>query len=321
MMKTKFNKFEKVAGVFVLMAVLGFFGVMVGVAIKQGWFESKVSYVTTFESADGVHAGTVVQMSGIRVGNVDEVELTHDNKIIVHFSINSKYSEKIRKDSTAQLVRPFVIGERVVDVSVGSVNQPVIEGDLRAIASVEAIDLMSILSGKKLGTYLSSMGQMAESLTSLVKAFSDKSRTETLIQTFDRIDPLVKNLNQMSIEVIKLSKNLNKDERIGVVMGELVTTTKALNEILPVMTKEAPHLAQDMASLVGNLTELTREFKVVIPALTAVAPELPSASKRAVEALNEAVVLLKAMQRSFVLKGSVQDVREEEAKQRAPASK
>jgi hypothetical protein len=36
---------------------------------------------------------------------------------------------------------------------------------------------------------------------------------------------------------------------------------------------------------------------------------------RAVEALNEAVVTLKAIQKSFFLRGNVEEVREEEAKQ------
>jgi phospholipid/cholesterol/gamma-HCH transport system substrate-binding protein len=59
---------------------------------------------------------------------------------------------------------------------------------------------------------------------------------------------------------------------------------------------------------------LTEEFKVVLPALAAIAPELPQTSKRAVEALDEAVVLMKALQRSFFVKGNAEKVRKEEQK-------
>jgi phospholipid/cholesterol/gamma-HCH transport system substrate-binding protein len=39
---------------------------------------------------------------------------------------------------------------------------------------------------------------------------------------------------------------------------------------------------------------------------------LPRATKRAVEALDEMVVTLKALQKSFLLSGKVKDVKEEE---------
>jgi phospholipid/cholesterol/gamma-HCH transport system substrate-binding protein len=52
--------------------------------------------------------------------------------------------------------------------------------------------------------------------------------------------------------------------------------------------------------------------------MSKMAPELPHASARALEALDETVVTLKALQKSFVLRGSVKEVREEEAK-REPA--
>jgi phospholipid/cholesterol/gamma-HCH transport system substrate-binding protein len=91
-------------------------------------------------------------------------------------------------------------------------------------------------------------------------------------------------------------------------------TTRELNKIVPELNKEAPHLAKDMGSLMSNLSILTEEFKVVIPALAEVAPDLPRASRRALEALDEAVVLIKAMEKSFFVKSNAEEVREEEAK-------
>jgi phospholipid/cholesterol/gamma-HCH transport system substrate-binding protein len=73
-------------------------------------------------------------------------------------------------------------------------------------------------------------------------------------------------------------------------------------------------MAKDMTKLVGNLALLTEEFKVVIPALAEIAPDLPQSSRRALEALDEAVVLIKAMEKSFLVKGNAEEVREEEAK-------
>jgi phospholipid/cholesterol/gamma-HCH transport system substrate-binding protein len=46
------------------------------------------------------------------------------------------------------------------------------------------------------------------------------------------------------------------------------------------------------------------------------APEIPRASERALEALDQTVVTLKALQKSFLLRGSVEEVRTEEALRR-----
>ena len=47
--------------------------------------------------------------------------------------------------------------------------------------------------------------------------------------------------------------------------------------------------------------------------------DLPRAGRRIVEALDETVVVLKALQKSFILKSAAEEVREEESK-RLPAS-
>ena len=320
-MKVKFNQFERVAGLFVLGAFALFVMSLVGVAVKQGWFDSKVSYVTTFKSADGLHSGTVVQISGLRAGSVDDVDLTKDNQIEVKFTVLAKFADKIKTDSQAQLIRPFVIGDRVLEVTVGSPEMAVLEGN--HIKGHETVDLMSLLSGRGLGESMEAMNDMLGNLKTLATAFLDKDRTQGMIRMFDRIDPLLKNLNTMSVEVIKLSKQATHDGNMGKVMAELSVTTSELNALLPMIHDKAPQMGKDMEQLVSNLAVLTEQFKSFIPAIAEIAPDLPHASRRAVEALDEAVVLLKGMQKSFFLSSSVKEVREEEKKrekERQPAS-
>lgn len=321
MMKVKFNHFEKVAGLFVLGACGLFVFSMIGIAMKQGWFDSKVSYTTVFHAADGLHAGAAVQIAGLKAGSVDVVDLAENNDVIVKFSVYEKFSDRIRQDSRAQLIRPFIIGERVLEVTAGTQTLSKFDSKINLPAH-ESVDLMTLLSGRNLGESLESMSEMMLSLQNLAKAFLDKDRTQSMIQMFDRIEPLIRNLNTMSVEVIKLSRQTTKDDNLGKVVQELAITTKELNAILPMMAAKAPKMGADLEKLVSNMAILTEEFKVVVPALAEIGPDLPHASRRAVQALDEAVVLLKAMQKSFFLKSNAEDVREEERKmQRLPASK
>lgn len=315
-MKVKFNKFERVAGLFVLATVVGSLLSALGVAVKQGWFDQKYHYVTTFENADGIHAGTLVQMAGLRAGRVDDVELQADNKIRVMFYIQGKFADRIRRDSQAQLLRPFVIGERILDVSVGTEALDKLPEN-SIMASNETLDLMTVMSGKKLNNYFNRLGGMLENVQALMEAFLSKDRTQSMIKIFDKMDPLLKGMTTMSTEVTKLSKQLTVDDNLKNVVAELRTTTEELNQILPALNKENPSLGKDMAMMLSNLNQLTSDFKIVGSTLSGMGPELPVATKRALEALNETVVLIKAMQKSFVLRGAVEDVRNEEAAAKA----
>jgi phospholipid/cholesterol/gamma-HCH transport system substrate-binding protein len=320
----KFNKFERVAGLFVGMAMFGFVVALISVAVKQGWFDGKTYYHIAFKNADGVHSGTKVQISGLNAGSVDSVDLTNDNTVIVKFYILTKFQNKVRMDSKGQLIRPFVIGERVLDVSVGSLESTQLPA-MATLESVESMDLMSLMSGKELGSYLSTMTGMMENLKFLANAFLDKNRTESIVKMFDRIDPLLRNLNVMSNEVTKLARQATKDEALGTVLAELSVTTKELNVIAAEIGKENPEAAKQIAQTLTNVASLTEEFKVFIPALREVAPDLPKASRRALEALNEAVILIKAMEKSFFVRSNAKEVREEEAeaeasKKRMPAN-
>nr|WP_295903519.1 MlaD family protein [uncultured Bdellovibrio sp.] len=316
MMNVKLNKFERVAGLFVMLAILGVILTALSAAIKQGWFEPKVRYTTTFENADGIHQGTLVQMSGLRAGAVETVELESDNRVRVGFYVLGKFQNRIRENSTVQLIRPFIIGERVLDLSVGTEQFEVIPAQ-SAVKSLETVDLMTLMSGKNMNSYLSKLGGILESMQVIMDAFADKSRAESLVRVIDRLDPLVKNLNTMSVEVIKLSKQATHDDGVQKLMGNLAITTKEINKILPELNEQNPDLAKDLATMTQNLATVT---KALGPAMQAVEPELPGASVRLVQALNETVVVLKAMQKSFFMRGSVREVKEEEGTERLPAN-
>lgn len=314
MRKMKFNKFERVAGVFILVAIGGLLLTGISAAIRQGWFEPRVNYKTSFESADGIRQGTVVQLSGLKVGAVDSVELDKDNRVRVGFYVLGKFQDRVRENSQAQLVRPFIIGERVMDLSVGSEQFAAIPNG-GYVQSAETVDLMTLMSGRNMNGYLTKLSGILESMQVMMDAFADKSRAESLVRVIDRLDPLMKNLNMMSTEVIKLSRQATHDDGVQKLVGNLNSTTREINRILPELNEQNPQLAKDLAVMTQNLAVVT---KAIGPAAKAVETELPGASVRLLEALNETVVTLKAMQKSFFMRSNVQEVREDENR-RLPA--
>ncbi len=68
-----------------------------------------------------------------------------------------------------------------------------------------------------------------------------------------------------------------------------------------------------LSKIAKNMAILTDEVQKTLPMMQKLAPEIPRASERALEALDQTVITLKALQKSFLLRGSVNEVREEEA--------
>jgi phospholipid/cholesterol/gamma-HCH transport system substrate-binding protein len=179
---------------------------------------------------------------------------------------------------------------------------------------------MDLLSGKKMSAVLSSFDRLAESLKIVGRAFADPERTRALVETLDHLNPLVANLNVMATEIVKITAVANKEKRAEKIVSNLAMLSEQLQKIVPAFNAEAPNVGAQLGQIVANLNVLTTEFKKVTPAIAVLAPELPRTSRRAVEALDETVVVLKALQKSFLLRGSVKEVLQEENRRPANTS-
>lgn len=333
-MKVKFNKFERVAGVFVLAAIGSGVIVLAMIAVKQGWFESKVRYKTTLTNADGVRVGTAVQMAGLRAGSVVEVDLRGNNVVHVVFEVSQKYHELVREDSVVRMVRPFVISEKVVDVSVGDAQAPSAKPDSE-LKSEPTTDIMDLVSGKSMAAQLGAITKMMENLRMVGEAILSPERAKDMVAIFDEMRPMVHNLAGITKQIAEVMKESNRDKKLVRMVGDLSNITSELNKMLPLvnqvlpgMLKDSPQLAADLAKISANLAVMTDEVSAALPqvkkTMADIGPEVPRATRRAMEALDETVVTLKALQKSFILQGKVNDVRAEEAereKSRAPANK
>ena len=320
-MKIKFSHYERVAGLFVLTAMVGGVVTLVALAVQKGWFEPKVKYSTSLINAEGIREGTVVQIAGLRAGAVTHVELRANNEIVVQMEIAKKFDERIREESRVRAVRPFVIGEKVLDVSVApDSSRKLVAGE--SIKSEETTDMMDFISGKSMGQSLEALNKLIENVRNVADALADPKRTQALIQMVDDLAPLVKNFGALSKEATVVLHDANKDKRLSRMVANLDVMTTELAKLTPALAHDTPELAGDLKKIAKNMAIMTDELQKTLPMLQELGPEVPRASRRAMEALDETVVTLKALQKSFLLRGSVRDVKEEEAReQRLPASK
>lgn len=320
-MKIKFSRMERVAGLFVLCAIALGMGTLGALAIRQGWFESKVSYWTDLPSAQGISPGTEIQMSGLRIGAVGGIFLMEEGRVRLELRVSERYAGQIRSGAVVQSWRPFLIGARVLEMTRGEGNLLPPGSELPHSSSS---DLLEMVSGRQTGPTLVALSGALENMRKLAEAFSDPKRTTAMIEIFDDLRPLVRNATVLTGEITKVVKPLNKDRRLEIAADNIVELTVQLKHALPALTevmKDSPRLAKELTGALSQLAALSNELSKAIPMVSELAPEIPKTGRRAVEALDETVIVLKALQKSFLMRGNVKEVREEEAKRaRQPAS-
>jgi len=308
----KFSKVERTAGLFVLVAVAIFVFSTVVIATKQGWFSKHHNYSTTFTQGEGLHSGTLVQIAGLRAGSVNEVALDEDNKIRVKLTVDANFAKKVREDSVARVIRPFVIGDKVVEITVGSKDSKLIS-DGSVIPGTDSMDVMDLLGGGKLGPYLDTVDSLLKNLQVVAQAFADPKRSQAMIGMFDEALPTMKDIREVSQEMTHNKAMRKSLDNMGKLMAQMNEMAPDLREF----SKRLPELGNDGAKTVAEMARMTDELNKILPVLSQVAPQLPQVSQESLAALKEAVIVLRAMQRSFLLRGAVKDVKEEDAKEDA----
>jgi phospholipid/cholesterol/gamma-HCH transport system substrate-binding protein len=204
----------------------------------------------------------------------------------------------------------------VLDVSLGSPDNDMVSVNA-LIPSFESMDLIDIFAGRRMNKMLTSLMSMSENLKIVMDAFSDSTRTRTFIKTLDQLSPLIMEVRGMAHEMSAVGHDLNQEHRMRETLERIQRVTEDVAQITPQlvkMMKDSPDAGKDMSKIIKNMAALTESMSTIIPALAEVAPDLPRASHRAIEAMDEAVVTLKAMQKSWVLSGKVDEVKAEEAR-------
>jgi len=90
-------------------------------------WEAKTTYTAAFDDVAGLKPGAPIRMGGLDVGAV--VDLGHgasvsDPRIYVRMSISTKEVDRIRSDSVARVVNKGLLGDKMLEISVGSPTKP-----------------------------------------------------------------------------------------------------------------------------------------------------------------------------------------------------
>ncbi len=134
-------------GLVVLVAILLFVGFVLSVGQRSTLFQERYSLRTYFASTEGLSTGAQVRLAGVPVGNVTRIGFSpnaQDRRILLTLSVERTVQDRIRADSVASIGTIGLVGDKVLDITVGSFDKPVLPPGA-ILPSVNPIDYSVLL--------------------------------------------------------------------------------------------------------------------------------------------------------------------------------
>lgn len=217
-------------GIFVL-GLLGLFMVFVlTIGSRSRIFERHYNLHAFFSNIEGLNVGAPVRLAGTSVGSVDDITFSKDlasKKIRVTMSLDARLQDRIREDSIASIGTIGLVGDKVLELTVGSPDEPALPPGA-TIASVDPPDYATLL--QKGDQIVNNVVKISDALNQLVGGGGAKARQDLAdsIASFNRIMSEIE-------QGTGLLHALVYEKRSGNILKELSATTVALQQLAHLM--------------------------------------------------------------------------------------
>jgi phospholipid/cholesterol/gamma-HCH transport system substrate-binding protein len=134
-------------GVFILVGLTAFLGMVYALGARSALFEAKYTIHAEFTEVGGLTEGATVRLAGVQIGRVSDVHLPSQpgGKVRVDLSIAKRYADRVRKDSVARIETQGLLGDKIVEITVGTAGAPPVRPD-DMITSRDPADLGQVVS-------------------------------------------------------------------------------------------------------------------------------------------------------------------------------
>lgn len=158
-------------GIFTALA-LAIFGVALMVlGKKSGFFQTSYRLEAQFSQVQGLKVGQPVWLNGLEVGLVERIRLEDPSSqgIEVVMAVDRGYKRWIRADSVAFLETKGLLGDKIVNISMGSESaEPLADG--ATITTSPPVDLGSVMADA--GRIISGVDQLVKAVNGLTEDLS-----------------------------------------------------------------------------------------------------------------------------------------------------
>ncbi len=279
-MSSRQSRAELRVGIFVLTFLALLAGSMVYIGVQKDLFAERFGFFVISTTGENVERGVPVVLSGFRVGQVRDVDLTQVGKVVIEVEMLEKYHDWLRGDSQIILVQGGFIGKTYLQLVPGTQQSPILEEgteiDLNRVGGLDEIiaearpvieDLKSIVANVRDITdiMLDEHGPVQRTLVNL-EALSDDLRSDQGLVGYVTRDPRpVKKLDALLAHTDDAMARIatlvgSADERVQDLEPLQHEATALVGEVRD-FVKELKAFREDLRPAVENTVTITQDIK------------------------------------------------------------
>ncbi len=318
-------RYETIVGFFVVVSLTALFIMVIIIARQEGLFRCYVVYYTDFNVVDGLKPGSEVHLAGVTVGSVESLGIGPGGLVKVTFTVVKHYSHQMREDSRAAIGFVGLLGDKSLDLSVGSPGEPVIppKGE---VASVEPLDWTKLMA--KMGPSLEDLQTILKNLATISKAITGKQGGISNI--IDQLQEITTKVNQGQGTLAQIVNNPKLYHETTATMssarkmfGDLEHSKGALSTLLHDQKFKA-QMEQAMGNINGGLARLpgiSKKLDEFMTRLDQAGKGLPDLVTSGDTMVNDVDRTTKAIQKSWLFRSNVPQPQEHTIRLDAPVGK
>lgn len=176
---------------------------------KHFWFE--------IPDAGGLIENSAVKSSGIKVGVIEKIELAEHGGARIRISVNGDL--KLRKSGAIELRSDGILGDRHVELLLGSTQDELLESGEQILSAKESGSLNAMM--KEVGKITESLSSLAQTLNKAASSQGDRETT---------IGRIILNIEKLTADIAQMTGE-NK-EKIGDIVDNVHGITDQLNKFI-----------------------------------------------------------------------------------------
>jgi phospholipid/cholesterol/gamma-HCH transport system substrate-binding protein len=270
------RKYETIVGIFVVASLAALLAMVLIIAQQERLWEKHEEFRAIFKDVSGLKVGSEVRLAGVTVGNVKNITIDPQGQIIVMFEVVGKYRNQIRRDSRATIGFQGLLGDKSLDLTPGSPEQPEVAAGGR-VTSIEPFDITQIITKatpalEKVQKLLDNLADLSETMTKPGGGFS-KSMDE-LSQIVTKINKGKGTVGQLLNDPVLYREAAQAVAHISKFTGDMEKSKGALGTLL-----SDPSFKTDLQQTMANLREATSRFPELMKKAEAFITQLQRAGK------------------------------------------
>lgn len=269
----KYDRNEIVAGIFVLVCMFLFLGLIFKAGNFKESFQPKKEITVKFANARGIKLNSAVYYAGVKSGAVSKIAV--DEQDNVYITLKMEKNVNIKKDSNIK-IGANVMGDSYIEITPGkgeivSSGETLQGSDASIAQQIEEVvsSIKELVSSDKITSSLDNLDKTLKNIAAVSETFAnDKDKIEAIISNVDGItQSLNKNLDGITSKLDTVLANISEMtdteqiQRIDEITGNVAEITNNVENILAENKKSIKDIATNVESITDNLYILSADLK------------------------------------------------------------